>query len=116
MSLIARTAGIGRSVEELQWDLNYLLQLWSAIDTAAHENPAPGLIYLESSLVIRAIRDYFSQEIGEILIDTDDIYEQATAFMNVVMPHNADRVNTDGEHIQLLSRLQIEKQPDTPDA
>src|SRR5690625_6695455 len=67
MSLIARTAGIGRSVEELQWDLDYLLQLWSAIDTAAKDNPAPVLIYLESSLVIRAIRDYFSQEIGEIL-------------------------------------------------
>src|SRR5699024_4126884 len=68
MSLIARTAGIGRSTEELQWDLNYLLQLWTAIDTAAQENAAPVLIYLESSLVIRAIRDYFSQEIGEILI------------------------------------------------
>src|SRR3546814_16418591 len=79
MSIIARTAGIGRSVEELQWDLSYLMQLWTAIDGAARENAAPILIYLESSLVIRAIRDYYSPEIGEILIDTDDIYEQATA-------------------------------------
>src|SRR3546814_18161336 len=92
MSIIARTAGIGRNVEELQWDLAYLMQLWTAIDAAARENSAPILIYLESSLVIRAIRDYFSPEIGEILIDTDDIDEQATAFMSVVMPDNVQRV------------------------
>ena len=113
MSLIARTAGIGRGTEELQWDLNYLLQLWSAIDQAANENPAPVLIYLESSLVIRAIRDYFSQEIGEILIDTDDIYEQATAFMNVVMPDNAHRVKMYRDDIPLFSRFQIENQIET---
>lgn len=113
MSLIARTAGIGRSTEELQWDLNYLLQLWTAIDKAAKENPAPVLIYLESSLVIRAIRDYFSQEIGEILIDTDDIYEQATAFMNVVMPDNAHRVKMYRDDIPLFSRFQIENQIET---
>src|SRR5699024_5025507 len=71
MSIIARTAGIGRTVEELQWDLAYLLQLLGAIDTAATDNQAPTLIYLESSLVIRAIRDYYSPDIGEILIDTD---------------------------------------------
>src|SRR6516225_1391739 len=80
MSIIARTAGIGRSAEELQWDLNYLLQLWKAIDGAAGDNKAPLLIYLESSLVIRAIRDYFQPDIAEILIDTDEIYEQASAF------------------------------------
>src|SRR5690625_3744886 len=113
MSLIARTAGIGRNVEELQWDLDYLLQLWSAIDNAAKEHPAPVLIYLESSLVIRAIRDYFSQEIGEILIDTDDIYEQATAFMNVVMPDNAHRVKMYRDDIPLFSRFQIENQIET---
>ncbi len=113
MSIIARTAGIGRSVEELQWDLNYLLQLWSAIDGAAKENPAPVLIYLESSLVIRAIRDYFSLDIGEILIDTDDIYEQATAFMSLVMPDNVSRVKMYRDDIPLFSRFQIENQIET---
>lgn len=113
MSIIARTAGIGRSVEELQWDLNYLLQLWTAIDGAAQNNSAPILIYLESSLVIRAIRDYFSQEIGEILIDTDDIYEQATAFMGVVMPDNVQRVKMYSDDIPLFSRFQIENQIET---
>src|SRR5512143_2267052 len=77
MSLIARTAGIGRSVEELQWDLNYLLQLWNAIEKAAEEEKGPCLIYLESSLVVRAIRDLFQPDIGEILVDTPAIYEQA---------------------------------------
>jgi ribonuclease E len=113
MSIIARTAGIGRSVEELQWDLAYLLQLWTAIDGAARENSAPILIYLESSLVIRAIRDYFSPEIGEILIDTDDIAEQATAFMSVVMPDNVQRVKRYRDDIPLFSRFQIEHQIET---
>ena len=113
MSMIARTAGIGRSVEELQWDLNYLLQLWTAIDGAARENKAPILIYLESSLVIRAIRDYFSPEIGEILIDTDDIHDQATAFMSVVMPDNVNRVKRYRDDVPLFSRFQIEHQIET---
>ncbi|MEZ2721396.1 Rne/Rng family ribonuclease [Paenalcaligenes hominis] len=113
MSIIARTAGIGRSVEELQWDLNYLLQLWAAIDGAAKENQAPVLIYLESSLVIRAIRDYFSLDIGEILIDTDDIHEQATAFMSLVMPDNVSRVKMYRDDIPLFSRFQIENQIET---
>jgi ribonuclease E len=73
MSLIARTAGIGRSAEEMQWDLNYLLQLWTAIETAANEEKGPCLIYLESSLVVRAIRDLFQPDIGEILVDTPAI-------------------------------------------
>ena len=72
MSIIARTAGIGRSAAELQWDLNYLLKLWGAIDGASKTKGA-FLIYQESSLVIRAIRDYFNHDIGDILIDTDDI-------------------------------------------
>lgn len=113
MSIIARTAGIGRTVEELQWDLSYLLQLWNAIDTAARENKAPILIYLESSLVIRAIRDYYSPEIGEILIDTEEIYEQATAFMSVVMPDNVHRVKLYRDDIPLFSRFQIEHQIET---
>lgn len=113
MSIIARTAGIGRNVEELQWDLSYLMQLWNAIDGAARENKAPILIYLESSLVIRAIRDYYSPEIGEILIDTEDIFEQATAFMSVVMPDNVQRVKMYRDDVPLFSRFQIEHQIET---
>ncbi|AZY48603.1 ribonuclease E/G [Bordetella avium] len=113
MSIIARTAGIGRNVDELQWDLAYLLQLWTAIDGAARDNAAPILIYLESSLVIRAIRDYFSPEIGEILIDTDEIADQAAAFMSVVMPDNVQRVKRYRDDTPLFSRFQIEHQIET---
>ncbi|MCC7067414.1 MAG: Rne/Rng family ribonuclease [Burkholderiales bacterium] len=110
MSIIARTAGIGRSAEELQWDLNYLLQLWGAIDGAAKGNKAPLLIYQESSLVIRAIRDYYTQDIGEILIDTEDIYEQAKGFMGHVMPNIVNRVRLYRDDVPLFSRFQIEHQ------
>jgi hypothetical protein len=91
MSLIARTAGIGRTAPELQWDLNYMLKLWTAIDGAAKASKGAFLIYQESSLVIRAIRDYFTADVGEILIDTDDIYEQAQQFMTHVMPRRRTR-------------------------
>jgi ribonuclease E len=119
MSLIARTAAISRGVEELQWDLNYLLQLWKAIESAATprtgdngkvENPAPFLIYLESSLVIRAIRDYFQPDIGEVLIDTDEIFEQARHFMTSVMPDNVNRIKRYRDEVPLFSRFQIEHQ------
>ncbi len=140
MSTIARTAGIGRSVEELQWDLDYLLKLWEAIDEAAtpqyeyvtqengrtvthyitesekngaklkRANPAPFLIVEESNLVIRAIRDYFQPDIGEILVDTDDIYEQARQFMAHVMPDMVSRVKRYREETPLFSRFQIEHQ------
>ena len=110
MSLIARTAGIGRATDELQWDLNYLLKLWDAIKGAADGIKGAELIYLESSLVIRAIRDYFSSDIGEILIDTDDIYEQATSFMSVVMPDTVSRVKRYSDDVPLFSRFQIEHQ------
>jgi len=113
MSIIARTAGIGRDAVELQWDLSYLMQLWKAIDEAAQGNSAPLLIYLESSLVIRAIRDYFQPDIGEILIDTDDIFEQAQAFMSVVMPDNLPRVKRYQDDVPLFSRFQIEHQIET---
>ena len=109
-SLIARTAGIGRSLEELQWDLNYLLQLWNAIDGAAKAQSGVFLIYQESSLVIRAIRDYFHSEIGEILIDTDDVFEQAQQFMAHVMPGNVSRVKRYQDDVPLFSRFQIEHQ------
>lgn len=113
MSLIARTAAIGRKVEELQWDLNYLMQLWRAIEGVSKEQKAPLLIYQEGSLVIRAIRDYFQPEIGEILIDTDDIFEQAEAFMGQVMPGNVSRVKRYRDDVPLFSRFQIEHQIET---
>ncbi|MCK6392899.1 Rne/Rng family ribonuclease [Zoogloea sp.] len=110
MSLIARTAAIGRNAEELQWDLNYLLQLWRAIDGAAQSQDGAFLIYQEGSLVIRAIRDYFQPDIGEILIDTDDVYEQARQFMAHVMPQNVNRVKRYHDDVPLFSRFQIEHQ------
>jgi len=113
MSTIARTAGIGRSVEELQWDLSYLLQLWRAIDNAASQQTGAFLIYQDASLVIRAIRDYFHQDIGELLIDTDSIYEQAHQFMAHVMPQNASRVKLYKDDVPLFSRFQIEHQIET---
>eukprot|EP01041_Mallomonas_annulata_P010779 gene10778-22505_t len=113
MSVIARTAGIGRNVEELQWDLNYLMQLWRAIEGAGKSNHGAFLIYQESSLVIRAIRDYFQPDIGEILIDTDDIYEQAHQFMSHVMPDMVHRVKRYSDDVPLFSRFQIEHQIET---
>ncbi len=110
MSIIARTAGIGRSAPELQWDLNYLLKLWTAIDGAAKGGKGAYLIYQESSLVIRAIRDYFNHDIGDILIDTDDVYEQAQQFMAHVMPEHAARVKRYRDDAPLFSRFQIEHQ------
>ena len=110
MSIIARTAGIGRNAPELQWDLNYLLKLWTAIDGAAKAGKGAFLIYQESSLVIRAIRDYFNHDIGDILIDTDDIYDQAQQFMAHVMPEHAARVKRYRDDAPLFSRFQIEHQ------
>ena len=113
MSIIARTAGIGRDVEELQWDLNYLTQLWHAIAEAAKNQDGVFLIYQESSLVIRAIRDYFNLEIGEILIDSKDIHEQACQFMTHVMPANVNRLKYYQDDVPLFSRFQIEHQIET---
>ena len=113
MSVIARTAGIGRSAEELQWDLGYLMQLWEAIDGAAKDVKAPELIYLESSLVVRAIRDLFQPDVGEILIDTPEIFEQAQSFMSTVMPANVHKVKLYHDDVPLFSRFQIEHQIET---
>ena len=110
MSIIARTAGIGRSAAELQWDLNYLLKLWDAIDGAAKAGKGAFLIYQESNLVVRALRDYFNPEIGDILIDADDIYEQAHQFMNHVMPEHVGKVKRYRDDTPLFSRFQIEHQ------
>ncbi len=113
MSLIARTAGIGRSAPELQWDLNYMLKLWTAIDGASKAGKGAFLIYQESSLVIRAIRDYFTADVGEILIDTDDIYDQAQQFMSHVMPETAHKVKRYRDDTPLFARFQIEHQIET---
>jgi ribonuclease E len=113
MSVIGRTAAIGRAAEELNWDLSYLLQLWRAIEGAAHQQTGAFLIYQESSLVIRAIRDYFHQDIGEILIDTESIYEQARQFMGHVMPQNVNRAKLYRDDVPLFSRFQIEHQIET---
>ena len=107
-SVIIRTAGIGKSVEELQWDLDYLVQLWDAITRASEDQPASFLIYQESSLVIRAIRDYLRSDIGEILIDNQDIYERALKFMQQVMPQNVGKLKLYEDEIPLFSRYQIE--------
>ena len=113
MSLIVRTAGIGRTIEELTWDMNYLLQLWEAISNAKQMQPGAYLIYQESSLVIRAIRDYFNPNIGEILVDTEEIFEQAHQFMQHVMPDMEDRVKKYIDEVPLFSRYQIEHQIET---
>ncbi len=110
MSVIARTAGIGRTLEELQWDLGYLLNLWQAIEGASHTQSGSFLIYQEGSLVIRAIRDYFHPEIGEVLIDTEEIYDQAVQFMGHVMPANVNRIKLYKDDVPLFSRFQIEHQ------
>ena len=110
MSVIGRTAGIGASVEEIQWDLDYLTQLAEAIQGASDQQEAPFLIYQESNLVIRAIRDYFNTDIEEILIDNQDIYDQASQFMNHVMPDYADRIQLYEESTALFSKFNIENQ------
>src|SRR5688500_10506688 len=113
MSVIGRTAAIGRSTEELSWDLTYLLQLWRAVEGAATQQSGAFLIYQESSLVIRAIRDYFHHDIGEILIDTESIYDQAQQFMGHVMPGTVNRVKLYKDDVPLFSRFQIEDRKST---
>ena len=113
MSVIGRTAGIGASVEEIQWDLDYLTQLWDAIQGASDQQESPFLIYQESNLVIRAIRDYFHPDIEEILIDNQNIYDQASQFMNHVMPSYASRIKLYEENTALFSKFNIENQIET---
>ena len=110
MGLIIRTAGIGKSVEELQWDLDYLMNLWSSIDAASKERPAPFLIYQESSLITRTIRDYFRNDINEVIIDEPEIYEQARQFMEQVMPNNLHKIKLYDDAVPLFTRYQIETQ------
>ncbi|HEV2110326.1 MAG TPA: Rne/Rng family ribonuclease [Gammaproteobacteria bacterium] len=110
MGIIIRTAGVGRSAEELQWDLDYLLQMWDAIEKASKERSAPFLIYQESNVIIRALRDYVRSDIGEILVDDDKMYQEAHAFMEKVMPQSLNKLKRYDDRVPLFTRFQIESQ------
>jgi len=110
MGVIARTAGVGRSTEEMQWDLDYLVQLWNAIEKAAEEKSGPFLIYQESDIVIRALRDHYKTDIGEIIIDSDEAYERAHEFMAMVMPNALHKLKKFEDSLPLFNRYQIENQ------
>lgn len=110
MGLIVRTAGVGKNVEELQWDLNYLTQLWSAIEQSATERKAPFLIYQESDVIIRSIRDHLRTDIGEIVVDDRKMYEKADQFIRQVMPHNLKKLRLYDDEVPLFTRYQIESQ------
>jgi len=113
MGLIVRTAGIGRSSDEMQQDLDYLLQLWNAIKEAAEVQKAPFLIYQESNVIIRAIRDYLRQDIGEVLIDSTHAQEEALAFVQQVMPQYSSKIKLYDDSVPLFNRFQIESQIET---
>ena len=113
MGMIVRTAGLGRSAEELQWDLDYLLQLWEAIKSAASERSGTFLIYQESNVIIRAIRDYLRQDIGEVLIDNPTVRDEALNFISQVMPQYASKVKLYEDSVPLFNRFQIESQIET---
>lgn len=110
MGVIVRTAGVGRAVEELQWDLDYLLNVWQAITHASEERPAPFLIYQESNVIIRALRDHYSSDIGEIIIDEDTVFNQAHNFLQQIMPGEVRKLKKYAESVPLFSRFQIESQ------
>jgi ribonuclease E len=110
MGLIVRTAGVGKSAEELDWDLNVLLNHWRAIRQAADANPGPFLIHQESNVIVRAIRDYLRRDIGEILIDSNTIYERALAHIRLIRPDFINRVKKYDSDIPLFSHYQIESQ------
>lgn len=110
MGLIVRTAGVGRGSDELGWDMEYLLQLWAAIQAAGENEKAPKLLYAENNVILRAIRDNLRKDIGELLIDSRDAYDEARSFIDDVMPHYKDRTKYYDEAIPLFSRYQIESQ------
>ncbi|NOZ52314.1 MAG: Rne/Rng family ribonuclease [Gammaproteobacteria bacterium] len=113
MGIIVRTAGVGRNAEELQWDLNYLLQLWGAVEKAAREREAPFLIYQESNVIIRALRDYLRSDISEIIVDEKQTCDRVQEFMQLVMPHNLEKIRLYQESVPLFTRFQIESQIET---
>jgi len=111
MGCIVRTAGVGRDIEELRWDLDYLLKVWESIKGVVVERPAPFLIYQEGNAIVRALRDYFSNEIGEILIDDADVYKDAEDFMSRVMPQSLQKLKLyEDSGVPLFTRFQIESQ------
>jgi ribonuclease E len=113
MGIIVRTAGIGRNTEELQWDLDYLVQFWEAITQAAGERKAPFLIHQESNVIIRAVRDYLRQDIGEVLIDSSTVHDDVLNFVRAVMPTFENKIKLYKDEIPLFSRYQIEGQIET---
>jgi ribonuclease E len=113
MGLILRTAGVNKTAEELQWDLKYLLELWKAIETAAEKQQAPFLIYQESNIIIRAIRDYLREDINEIIVDDKELYQEASDFMQRIMPQYVEKVKLYKESVPLFTRYQIESQIET---
>ncbi|MFZ7235151.1 ribonuclease E [Avibacterium gallinarum] len=110
VGLIVRTAGVGKSPEELQWDLKVLLHHWEAIKQASESRPAPFLIHQESDVIVRAIRDYLRRDIGEILIDNQKVYEKAKAHIKLVRPDFINRVKLYQGEVPLFSHYQIESQ------
>ena len=110
MGLIVRTAGVGRNTEELQWDLDYLLKLWSAFEKAAAERPSPFLIYQESDVTTRALRDYFRSDIAEVLIDSKEVYDEAMDFVAQVMPNSVNKIKFYEDTVPLFNRFQVENQ------
>ena len=113
MGAIVRTAGVGRSGEELQWDLDYLVHLWEAIQKATAERKAPFLLLQESNVIIRAIRDYLREDIDQVLIDNKDAYTEALNFVTQVMPHYQNRIRHYDDPVPLFNRYQIESQIET---
>ncbi len=113
MGVIIRTAGIGRSSEELQWDLNYLVQLWEAIQKAGEEEKAPSLLLQESNVIIRAIRDYLREDIDQVLIDSSDAHQHAQNFVSHIMPQYKNRLRLYEDSIPMFNRFQIESQIET---
>ena len=113
MGAIVRTAGIGRATEELQWDLDYLLQLWNTINDEASEAKAPHFLFQESNVIVRAIRDYLRQDVGEVIVDSEDAYNLAAAFIGTVMPDFSNKVKLYKDQIPLFNRYQIENQIET---
>ncbi|MFB3058150.1 MAG: Rne/Rng family ribonuclease [Gammaproteobacteria bacterium] len=110
MGVIVRTAGVGRSSEEMQWDLDYLSQVWIAVEKAAAAKKAPFLIYQESNIVIRALRDHYRSDVGEIIIDSPEAYQQAHDFMSMVMPNSLNKLKKFDDKLPLFNRFQIENQ------
>ena len=113
MGLIVRTAGVGKSGEELEWDLNVLLNHWNAVKEAAESQAAPFLIHQESNVIARAIRDYLRRDIGEILIDSPQIFERARDHIKLIRPDFLSRIKRYEGEVPLFSHYQIESQIDS---